>query len=87
MSWDGIKRRAEDSGGENPEIILARIDERLKSMNEKWNSHIKEFDKHVGEDETSFKTLRDQIGKHAIYIYMALGGVAVIEALFNIHKG
>lgn len=86
MVWDGIKRRAHDAGEEGPEVVLARIDERLKSMNEKFTVHIDNFNKHVTEDEGSFKNLRDQIGKHAIYIYMGLGGVAVISAIFNLHK-
>lgn len=84
--WDGIKRRAQDGGDESSDVVLARIDERLKSMNEKFGSHIENFNKHIDEDETSFKTLRDQIGKHAVYIYMGLGGVAVISAILNLHK-
>lgn len=81
--WDGIKRRSEDNGGESPEVILARIDERVKNMNQKLDSHVDTFKTHVEEDKGSFKIIRDQVGKHAIFIYMALGGLAVIKFLFN----
>jgi hypothetical protein len=54
MPWDGIKRRSEDNGGESPETILARIDERLKNMNEKLLVHIVSFEEHRKEDEKNF---------------------------------
>lgn len=57
MSWDGIKRRSEDSGGENPEIILARIDERVKNMNDKLTVHMVSFEEHKKEDDKNFNGL------------------------------
>lgn len=54
MTWDGIKKRAEDNGEENPEIILARIDERVKNMNEKLTVHIVSFEEHRKEDDKNF---------------------------------
>lgn len=54
MVWDGIKRRSEDSGSENPEIILARIDERVKNINEKFTVHMVSFEEHRKEDEKNF---------------------------------
>ena len=57
MSWDGIKRRAEDNGMESPEVILARIDERTENMEGNFNKHVENFDKHVEKDEKNFAGL------------------------------
>lgn len=54
MSWDGIKRRAQDTGEESPEVILARIDERVKNMNEKLVVHMVSFEEHRHEDDKNF---------------------------------
>ncbi len=57
MSWDGIKRRSEDDGTENPGIILGRIDERVKSSLDKLDAHIKHFEIHVEDDKKNFSGL------------------------------
>lgn len=54
MVWDGIKRRAEDNGGESPDVVLARIDERVKNMNDKLVIHIVSFEEHRKEDDRNF---------------------------------
>lgn len=54
MSWDGIKRRSEDDGGEAPETILARIDERVKNINEKLTLHMTSFEIHKKDDDKNF---------------------------------
>lgn len=57
MPWDGIKRRSEDSGGESPETILARIDERQKNMNDKILLFYTDFQEHKQEDDRNFKII------------------------------
>lgn len=57
MVWDGIKRRAEDSGNESPDVILARIDERTKYMKEDLEKHVNNFNDHKSEDTKNFAGL------------------------------
>lgn len=57
MPWDGIRRRSEDTGKESPEIILARIDERTKNMQDQFDKHSDNFNKHVEKDENNFNGL------------------------------
>lgn len=76
MGWDGsTERRSNPSDHDN----LTRAINILES-------HVKNFDNHIIEDKENFKSIRDQVGKHAMYIYMALGAIGVIEFLFNAHK-
>lgn len=57
MVWDGIKKRAEDNGSESPDVILGRIDERVKNMNEKLTFHMVSFEEHKKEDDKNFNGL------------------------------
>jgi len=57
MPWDGIKRRLQDEGKEEPEVILARVDERVKNMNEKVTLHMVSFEEHKKEDDKNFAGL------------------------------
>lgn len=77
MVWDGVKRRAEDKGSESPEIILARIDERVKAMDSKLDTHISKFDIHTEEDKTNFS------GLYKI-AYIGVGIVVILKVLFKI---
>lgn len=78
-----FRRRAEDEGRESAQVVLARIDERVKNLDKKLDDHQNSFDSHVAEDKASFQIIRDQIGKHAIFIYIAIGAVGVIKFLFK----
>lgn len=57
MPWDGVRRRSEDNGSESPDTILARIDERVKNMNDKLTTHMIDFTVHKKEDDNNFKGL------------------------------
>lgn len=57
MTWDGMKRRSEDSGGESPDAVLARIDERVKSIKNDLSSHLEDFKKHKEDDTKNFAGL------------------------------
>lgn len=72
MSWDGIKRRSEDNGGENPEIILTRIDERVRNMNEKLTLHMVSFEEHRKEDDKNFAGLYK-------WVFIGVGVVGALQ--------
>lgn len=57
MPWDEIKRMSEDSGGESPQVILARIDERVKNLNDKFLIFYVDFQEHKKEDAKNFNGL------------------------------
>lgn len=76
MSWDGMKRRAEDNGGESPDIVLARIDERVKSMNIKLDTHIISFNTHTEDDKKNFG------GLYKI-AYIGVGILVVVKIFFS----
>lgn len=71
--WDGkVERRLYPNDHDNIVRAITILE-----------NHVKNFDSHVVEDKENFKTIRDQIGKHAIYIYMSVGGLAVLNFLFR----
>lgn len=74
MPWDGINRRAEDNGGESPKVILARIDERVKNMNEKLVVHMVSFETHKIDDEANFKSVNR-------WIFIGVGIIGTIQVL------
>lgn len=61
-----------ESEAGNLASILAGINKSLE------DSRI-DFKDHKKDDMDNFKVIRDQIGKHAMWIYMALGALAVIR--------
>ena len=66
-NWDGKERRTMSEQGE----LLARIDERLKSMDIKLDKHIIRFDVHLADD----KKFQDMVMSKILPI---TGGIAVI---------
>lgn len=54
MTWDKIKSKAEENGDESPQVVLARIDERVKNINEKITLHMVSFEEHKKEDDKNF---------------------------------
>lgn len=76
MTWDGMKRRSEDNGGESPDIILARIDERVKAMDTKLDGHMTKFDLHTEDDKKNFG------GLYKI-AYIGVGILVVIKIFFR----
>lgn len=77
MSWDGIKRRSSDNNGEDPEVVLARIDERVKSLNENFSAHVNGFKIHLIEDDKNFKRLDKTV-------YLATGVVTAVIFIVRI---
>ena len=75
QSWDG---RIERRGNPNDHDTLTRTLVSVENL-------VKNFDKHVADDEKAIKSIRDQVGKHAIYIYMGLGAIGVIQFLIKGH--
>lgn len=71
MPWDGIKRRISDSGGEDPEIVLARIDERVRSLKDDFSNHVTGFKYHLIEDDKNFKRIDKTV-------YLATGVVTAV---------
>ena len=74
MSWDGIKRRADDSQGDSPEVLLARIDERTKNMNDKLVAHMVSFETHKIDDEKNFQNINK-------WIFIGVGIIGTIQVL------
>lgn len=78
MVWDGLKRRAEDSGNESPDVILARIDERTKNMKEKLDTHVRNFEDHVEKDDKNFAGLYK-------WMWIGIGIIGTIQFLIGKH--
>jgi len=78
MPWDGIKRRAEDKGEESPDVILARIDERVYNFTKKLDEHLIVFKEHVIEDKKNFDFLNKMV-------YIGFGAVGVLEIIFKMN--
>lgn len=76
MTWDGIKRRDDDLKKAEDHDTLIEVVQILKS-------HVANFDKHVEKDDTNFKDIKDQVGKHAMWIYIGLGVVGTIQFLIK----
>jgi hypothetical protein len=72
-------RRMEDKGQESPQVILARIDERVKTINEKLTVHIVSFEEHRKDDEKNFGGLYKTV-------YTGVGIALAIEFVVSIFK-
>lgn len=72
--WDGqTERRAIPDDHDKLTRLLVSVE-----------THVQNFNRHAEEDKVNFKEIRDQIGKHAMWIYMAIGGVAAIQLLSKV---
>lgn len=70
-NWDGkTERRGNPNDHDNITRLLISVE-----------SHVKNFDKHVEDDKNSFTRITSRVDKHAIYIYMALGALAILQFL------
>lgn len=73
MVWDGkIERRADPNDHDRLVRLLVSVE-----------NHVINFDKHVADDKVSFKSIQDQVGKHAIWIYIGLGIVGTVEVFLK----
>lgn len=71
MTWDGKERRSVSD--HDTLIELYQI----------TKNHVVNFDEHKKEDNESFKIIRNQIGKHAMYIYIGLGIIGTLQFLLK----
>lgn len=69
MTWDGkIERRNNPTDHDNLTRLLISVE-----------NHVKNFEKHIEEDKISFGSVNEKVDKHAMYIYMGIGALAIIE--------
>ena len=61
MTWDGRPRRNEDHGGESVLVVLARIEERSKALNEKMDDANSSMDQHFKDDKNSFAAISAKV--------------------------
>ena len=66
------QRRA--SGTESNEIILARIDERVRNINEKLVAHILSFETHKVDDEGNFRSVNR-------WVWIGIGIVSTLQVV------
>jgi hypothetical protein len=73
-------RRVDDKGQESPQVMLARIDERTKNMNDKLVAHMVSFETHKVDDEGNFKSVNR-------LVYIGVGIVVTLQFVgFMLHK-
>lgn len=73
MTWDGkIERRSNAGDHDNITRMITILD-----------NHVKNFDKHVDEDSSNFKSVNNKVDLHAKYIYIGMGILAVINFLLK----
>lgn len=73
QSWDGkTERRHNTSDHDNITRLLTILD-----------AHVKNFDKHVTDDEENFKEVGTKLWNHARFIYMGIGILAVLEFILK----
>lgn len=69
--WDGkTERRSNPSDHDSLTRAIAILE-----------NHVKNFDNHVVEDNK----LRERVEKHAMYIYLAIGGLGVLQFIIRGH--
>ena len=73
MDWHGEERRNPD----NDHDVLTRIDANLSNF-------MRQFDAHAKEDLEYFHKLNARIEKAEKFIYIALGGIAVLEFVLKV---
>lgn len=75
MTWDGVNRRVSENKSQDHDTLIEMV--------QILRNHVDNFDKHVEDDKTSFRVIRDQVGKHAVYIYIGLGVIGTLQFLFK----
>jgi len=73
-------RRMEDKGQDSPQVMLARIDERTKNMNDKLVAHMVSFETHKVDDEKNFSRVN-------WFIAIGVGIIGTLQFIgFMTHK-
>ena len=75
--WDGKDRRKEEKDQDHD--VLTRIDTNLSNF-------MIQFEKHVDQDTSDFKDLRESLEVLKRYVYIGIGGTIVLEFFFNFLK-
>ena len=74
MAWDGkVERRQNPSDHDNIVRLLVSVE-----------NHVNNFEKHTDEDVQNFAKVNGKVDKHAMYIYMGIGAIAIIEIIFKL---
>lgn len=74
--WDGrTERRSNPSDHDNLTRVITLLGE-----------HVKNFDTHVADDKRAFETMGNRLWNHAKFIYIGIGGVAILELIGFFHK-
>ena len=76
-------RRMEDHGHENPQVVLARIDENIKFLKHGAEAVRVQLNEHEKQDDDKFKELANKQEKTNGLVLMASGGLAVIVAILD----
>ena len=72
--WDGkVERRQNPSDHDNIVRLLVSVE-----------NHVNNFEKHTNEDVENFSKVNNKVDKHAMYIYMAIGAIAIIEIILKL---
>lgn len=70
--WNGEDRR---KNGTDHDTLVTIV--------QLMKNHIDNFNKHVRDDESSFKTLKDQVNRQSVFIYTGLGIVITLQFLIK----
>ncbi len=76
MSWDGVKRRADDFKANDHDTIIELV-QIMKNHIDHFNEHRDDFHEHKMEDNKSFEILKKMS-------YMGMGGLAVLQFIILI---
>lgn len=76
--WDGKHRRATDHGKELPELIWARIDERVNRLLEDAGTFKKDLIEHKKDDDERFKEIDRTIWKASGALTVIVSAVVFI---------
>ncbi len=73
--WDGRTERRANAGDHD----------KLTRLLEAVENHVRNFDKHVKDDEIAFKDIGNKLWNHARFIYIGIGIIAVLQLIVKGH--
>jgi len=80
--WDGKERRLNDRDHD----VLTRIDANLSNFMSRFDKHTETFDEHIKKDSDDFKSVNEKLDDTRKYIWMAVGGIFVLEMIISFIK-
>lgn len=81
--WDGKTERRINNRDHDTLIEVVQI---LQNHVENDTRNWQRFDAHTKEDKENFNSVTVKVDKHAMYIYMAMGAIGLLQILFGLHK-